>query len=153
MNQFGDNRVGLTTDFELDCENEEFSVIGAMNQVSVHYAGFTGKAFFAGRMKVKLHQLERLVAKRDTIGSRCCVELNGVPGVGDIDGERLVFDCEARHISRRFLGMLDVDWRFCATAFALVEFLADFAPVSGTVCAFVGPVVVGFGGNGEGRDE
>jgi len=142
----------LIADFELDGKHEEFVVVGMVDEMNVHHALFASETFFTGCVKMELDKLVGVVAEGDAVGAGCCVELDGVPGVGDIDWKGLVVDFQPGHIGGGFLCALDIDRRFGAATFASVKVLADFASVFGSVFAVVGPVVVRFGRRGE-RNE
>lgn len=120
-----------------------------VDEVNVHHAFLAGESFFTGCVKVELDELIGVVTKGDGVGAGCCVELDGVPGVGDIDWNGLVVDFESGHIGGSLLCALYPNRRFGAATFESVKFFADFAPVLGSVFAAAGSVVVRFGRCGE----
>lgn len=75
----------------------------------VHRAVLAGETFLARGMEVELDELVGLIAEGDAVGAGCCVELNCVAGVDDIDGERLIVDLEAGHIGWGLLCTIDID--------------------------------------------
>jgi hypothetical protein len=80
-----DDGIGLIADLELDCKHEELVIVAMVDEVNVHHALLASETFFTGCVKMELDKFVGGVAEGDAVGAGCCVELDGVSGVGDID--------------------------------------------------------------------